>query len=95
MNNLFISAKVEQELSAYRDKMNNVRFHCNGESVAAMVCACDVTQPSFDEGPWDHPALFSPKNLRQLTMKRCMKAEYFGRGGNLFLSREEMHIKGS
>ena len=27
--------------------MNDVRFHCLGESVAAMVCACDVYKPTL------------------------------------------------
>ena len=50
VNNLFSPAKWEQERLSYCDKMNNVRFHSNGESVAAMVCACDVIQAKFVVG---------------------------------------------
>ena len=44
LNNLFSPEKLEQERPAYRDKMNNVRFLCIGEGVAAVVYACDVIQ---------------------------------------------------
>ena len=30
--------------------MNDFGFHCNGESVAAMVCACDVIQAKLMGG---------------------------------------------
>ena len=51
VNRLFSPATWEQECSTCRDKTNNIRFHCIGKSVAAMVCACDVIQSNFDEGP--------------------------------------------
>ena len=58
--------------------MNNVRFHCTGESVSAVACGCGVTNTSLRWGSMGLPALFSPKKSHQRTMIRCMKAEYFG-----------------
>ena len=35
---------LEQERPVYRDKMNDVRFLCVGEGMAAVLNACDVVQ---------------------------------------------------
>ena len=57
LNNLFSPETLGRERPAYRDKMNNVRFLCIGEGVAAVVYACDVIIRSLMGGPWDHPTL--------------------------------------
>ena len=44
LNHLFSSEALEQERPAYRDKMNDVRFLCIGEGMAAVLNACDVMQ---------------------------------------------------
>ena len=61
--------------------MNNDRFHCIGEGVVAMVCACDVMQTvSLMGGPIGPPSTFLLETLHQLTMKRCLKANCLGLG---------------
>ena len=47
VNNLFGPEQLQPERPSYRDKMNNDRFLCIGEGVAAVVCACDLMHPGF------------------------------------------------
>ena len=63
VNNLFSPEKLEQERPSYRDKMNNVRFHCIGEGVAAVVCACDVIQSNSSMGSIGLPSTVQPQGF--------------------------------
>ena len=66
--------------------------------MAAVLCACDVIQPkSSMRGPWDHPALFSPKNAAPAHHDKLHEAEYFRLAKDVAaiyaLLREGMRIK--
>ena len=43
--------------------MNNVRFHCIGEGVAAVVCACDVIQSNSSMGSIGLPSTVQPQGF--------------------------------